>query len=275
MERSLIDLGTRPLGHTVPSAELDADRMDYLVEALGIVELPVVLDVFPRFDRAANQAAALRRGHDGLDHDGLLPDGRVHPDLEMWLRVLDRPRWFIAARLINRPFTSDSSMTRIALASNESGSVLAVASGGWLRLRASVGDPAQELLDALGVRRPFEFHGIAAETDLLAEALDGEPTDRVATSARLSHIGIEDSAAADVAAAMSTCSAHAEITSVTVGPGVRTVGQNPVAFFDTRRGRIVATSSMAADGRQWTSLSPGSDGRVRSAIEELIAGTAG
>ena len=48
----MIDLGTVPVGHTLPSAALGVDEMDFLVDELSIAELPVVLDVFPRFDDA-------------------------------------------------------------------------------------------------------------------------------------------------------------------------------------------------------------------------------
>ena len=53
-ERPLIDLGTVPVGHTLPNATLGVDEMDFLVDELSIAELPVVLDVFPRFDDVAD-----------------------------------------------------------------------------------------------------------------------------------------------------------------------------------------------------------------------------
>jgi len=74
----------------------------------------------------------------------------------------------------------------------------------------------------------------------------------------------------DVASAMSTCSAHAEITSVTVEDGRRIAGAHPVAFFDTGRGRLLATSSAASDGLRWTTLSAGSDATVIRALTELV-----
>lgn len=266
----MIDLGTRPLGHELPFAVLDDDRMDFLVEELRIAELPVVLDVRPRFDAVSTRDAASKLGRAGLSADGLLPDGRVHPDVEMWLQVLERPDWFVAARLVPRPLDGHTHVTRVCLASNESGTVVAVRTGNRIMVRATAADPADDILGALGSGTPFEFRSVSAPTDDLAEALDASPTDSVATTDQLVYLGIDPADAADVASAMTVCSMHAEITLVTIDSGTRSVGRHPVSFFDTHRGRLVATASTAADGRQWTTLSPGSDGRIRGALAELV-----
>ncbi|MBM4487662.1 hypothetical protein GS471_06290 [Rhodococcus hoagii] len=44
----------------------------------------------------------------------------------------------------------------------------------------------------------------------------------------------------------------------------------PVTVFDTAAGRIVGTTSIAADGSRWTSLSPGHPGRLRQALVGLL-----
>ncbi len=266
----MIDLGTQPPGRTLASAEFDSDRTDFLIDLLDIVDTPVVLGVFPRYDDAQERAAALERGRAGLVEDGLLLDGRVHPDVEVWMRILEQPQWYISARLVTRPHGDTSPITRVCAATNALGAVLAVRDSDVLRLRSATGDTARALLDALSGGRGFSFTGISAPTDLLAEALDASPADVHATAARLTHIGIEKDAAHDVASAMSTCSAHAEIMSVAIEDGKRIADEHPVAFFDTRRGRILATSSTASDGRQWSSLSPGTDAKVAWALSELV-----
>ncbi|WP_245819765.1 ESX secretion-associated protein EspG [Rhodococcoides yunnanense] len=270
MERPLIDLGTRPQGHDLPYAVLDADRIDYLVDALDIAELPVVLDVHPRFDDVSKHLLSLQRGHDGLVADGLLPDGRIHPAMAAWMRILEQPDWYVAARLVPRPVTENGPATRACFASNEDGSVIAVRTGRRITIRATSVDPSRELLDTLGMCAAHDFRSISAPTDDLAEALDASPTDHSATTDRLAHLGIDPSDAAEVAAAMALCFSHAEITSVTTTFGARAPGRHPVAVFDTHRGRLVATSSTATDGRQWTTLSPGHDARVRGALAELV-----
>ncbi|WP_089249596.1 ESX secretion-associated protein EspG [Rhodococcoides kyotonense] len=264
----MIDLGTRPVGQDLPFADLDADRMDYLVDQMGIAELPVVLDVFPRFDAAPDLRAALIRGRDGLVADKLLHDDRVHPDLELWLRTLEQPAWYVEARIVPRPYGSHP-ITRVCRASNSAGSVVAVRSAERLNIRTTIRDPARDLLDVLGSEPPFEIDSISAPTDRLAEALDASPTDATGTAARLTDLGIDASSATAVAAALATCTRHTEITCVTVGSGTRSFGPHPVAVFDTPRGRLVATSTTAADGARWTSFSSGSDARLRSALTDM------
>lgn len=266
----MIDLGTQPLGHTLPFAELDADRTDFLVDSLSIVELPVVLDVFPRYDSFEKKHESLARGHAGLVQDNLIVDGFIHPDLEAWLRILEQPRWYVSARRVHTPYTEDSPILRICLAGNSTGTVIATKAEGRLRLRIAAADAAVELFTELGSGRALEFRGVSAPTDGLAEALDAAPTDSGATASRLAHLGIDGDVAREVASAISMCSAQAEITSVTVESGNRSAGAHPVAFFDTPRGRIAATSSRAADGSHWTTLSPGTDTRITAALSELI-----
>ncbi|MBY6411781.1 ESX secretion-associated protein EspG [Rhodococcus sp. BP-252] len=264
----MIDLGTRPVGHGLPFVELDDDCMDYLVERLGIAELPVVLDVFPRFDAAADRQAALVRGRAGLVEHGAVSDDHVHPDLEAWLRTLERPTWYIAARLVPRPYGTGS-ITRVCRAASESGSVIAVRRSGLLTIRATVADPARDVLDAVGSEPALDFVGVSAPTDTLAEALDASPTDAGATADRLASLGIDRSAAADIASALATCTAHIEITCTTTNFGTSATDPLPIAVFDTPRGRLVATTSTAADGRRWTSFAPGSDARIRSALTDM------
>ncbi len=266
----MIDLGTQPLGHTLSSVELDADRLDFLVETLDLVELPVVLDIFPRYDNPSEESEALHRGRVGLAAAGVYTDGRVHPDVEAWLRVLEQPLWYVSARLIPRPYVDEVPITRVCLASNGIDSVIGVRNGPTMTVSTTTKDAASEILDALGSATAFDFPGLSAPTDTLAKALDASPSDAHATARHLTDLDINPETALRLAGALSTCTAHAEITSVTVGSGSTYPGLHPVAFFDTPRGRIVATSSSASDGSRWSTLSSGSNAKMRSALTELI-----
>ena len=113
----MIDLGTVPVGHTLPNAGLGVDEMDFLVDELSIAELPVVLDVFPRFDDAVVESRALERGRKALDSAGLLTGGRVHEDLQQWLRVLEQPHWYVSARVFEAEDPAPT--TRICVASDD------------------------------------------------------------------------------------------------------------------------------------------------------------
>ena len=264
----MIDLGTVPVGHTLPSAALGIDEMDFLVDELSIAELPVVLDVFPRFDDAKARDRAVDRGRQALAAAGLWDGTAVHEDVRHWLRVLEQPRWYVSAR----QFEGDTvPVTRICIASDDTIAVSAVRRENVITLRVIAGDTARDLVSSLGSAPPFDPGSVNAPTDLLAEALDAAPSDVGGTASRLRSIGIADDRALTLASAMATCAGRTEITAVTRRHGTRRGAGRPVALFDTRVGRIVATSAVAADGRSWSSLTGASDHRVTAALTELIS----
>ena len=267
----MIDLGTVPVGHTLPIASLGVDEMDFLVDELSIAELPVVLNVFPRFDDVAARDSALERGRRALDSAGLLAGGRVHEDLRQWMRVLEQPRWYVSARVFDVESAEPVPNIRICVASDDRTTVSAVRQDDVVTVRAVHGDPARDLAVSIGSAASFDPGSINAPTDLLAEALDAAPTDVGATASRLRGIGLADDRAAALASAMATCAGRTEITAVARRHGTRHVAGRPVALFDTRAGRIVATSTLAADGTSWSSLTGATDRRVTAALTELIA----
>ena len=267
----MIDLGTVPVGHTLPNASLGVDEMDFLVDELSIAELPVVLDVFPRFDDVAARDSALGRGRSALDSAGLLTGGRVHEDLQQWMRVLEQPHWYVSARVFDVENAEPAPTTRICIASDDRITVSAVRRDDVVTIRVVHGDPARDLVTSIGSAPTFDPGSINAPTDLLAEALDAAPTDVGATASRLRNIGIADDRAVALASAMATCAGRTEITAVARRHGIRHVAGRPVALFDTRAGRIVATSALAADGTSWSSLTGATDRRVTAALTELIA----
>lgn len=271
----MIDLGTVPVGHTLPIASLGADEMDFLVDELSIAELPVVLNVFPRFDDAAARDSALERGRRSLDSAGLSAGGRVHEDLRQWMRVLEQPRWYVSVRVFDVESAEPVPATRICVASDDRLTVSAVRRDDVVTIRAVDGDPARDLAVSIGSAVAFDPGSINAPTDLLAEALDAAPSDVGATASRLRGIGIAPDRAAALASAMATCAGRTEITAVARSNGTRHVAGRPVALFDTRAGRILATSTLAADGTSWSSLTGATDRRVTAALAELIASAQG
>ncbi|MDV6260848.1 ESX secretion-associated protein EspG [Rhodococcoides yunnanense] len=266
----MIDLGTVPVGHTLPNAALGVDEMDFLVDELSITELPVVLDVFPRFDDVAARDRALGRGRAALDNVGLITGGRVHEDLQQWMRVLEQPHWYVSARVFDVENDEPAPTTRICVASDDRITVSAVRRENVLTIRVIHGDPARDLAATIGSATPFDPGHINAPTALLAEALDAAPSDVGSTASRLGRIGMADDRASALAAAMATCAGRTEITAVAPRHGTRHVAGRPVALFDTRAGRIVATSTLAADGTCWSSMTGATDRKVTAALTELI-----
>ena len=276
----MIDLGTVPVGHTLPNARLGIDEMDFLVDELSIAELPVVLDVFPPFDDVLARDRALGRGRSALDTAGLLAGGEVHEDLQHWMRVLEQPHWYVSARIFDTEAEQPTPTTRICVASDDRTTVSAVRTDDETTIRLILGDPARDLLDSIGSATSLELGNVElgnsnlgdvnAPTDLLAEALDAAPSDVGATASRLRRIGVADDRAAALASALATCAGRTEITAVARRHGTRQVAGRPVALFDTRAGRIVATSALAADGTSWSSLTGATDSKVAAALTELI-----
>ncbi|OZE81463.1 hypothetical protein CH305_09490 [Rhodococcus sp. 15-649-2-2] len=266
----MIDLGTVPVGHTLPNAALGVDEMDFLVDELSIAELPIVLDVFPRFDDATARDRALGRGRDALDNVGLITGGRVHEDLQQWMRVLEQPHWYVSARVFDVESDEPAPTTRICVASDDRITVSAVRRENVVTIRVIHGDPARDLAVTIGPATPFDPGIVNAPTALLAQALDAAPSDVGATASRLSRIGIADDRASALASVMATCAGRTEITAVAPRHGTRHVAGRPVALFDTRAGRIVATSTLAADGTSWSSLTGATDRKVTAALTELI-----
>lgn len=267
----MIDLGTVPVGHTLPIAALGVDEMDFLVDELSIAELPVVLDVFPRFDDVGARDRALEHGRTALNNAGLITAGRVHEDLEQWMRVLEQPDWYVSARVFDVENPEPVPTARICVASDDRLTVSAVRRDDVVTIRAIHGDPARDLASSIGSAASFDPGSINAPTDLLAEALDAAPTDVGATASRLRGIGVAHERAVALASAMATCAGRTEITAVARRHGTRHVAGRPVALFDTRAGRILATSTLAADGTSWSSLTEATDRRVTAALTGLIA----
>ena len=262
----MIDLGIEPVGATLPPTTLHVDEIDLLVHLLDVDELPVVLDAGPRFDTRPARDAVLRRAHDTLAAAGLVDGITVHPDLARQVRTLARPRTEIALRHYR-----DAAVHRACLARDDraDGGVLARRSGDTFTLRQLDVDLAGPLAHVLGTAAPLPFGAVNAPTADLAAALD-RITDPRKAAERLTAVGAAAGEAAVVGPAFTDCPAFAEIVGYVHADGATTV-HGPVTVFDTAAGRVVGTTGVATDGVQWTSLSPGTPGRLRQALAALLA----
>ncbi|BCN66687.1 ESX secretion-associated protein EspG [Prescottella equi] len=260
----MIDLGIDPVGTVLPSAALTVDELDLLVHLLDVDVLPVVLDAGSRFDSVPARDAAFDRAHATLTTAGLLDGGSVHPDLARWLRVLARPRGEIAARRF-----AAGTIARLCLAFDDDGAVLALRSGDSLTLQHVQHDLAGPVAQALGTADALAFGVVNRPTEVLGAALDrlADP-DRAA--AELARIGVPAADAAMIGPALAGCPVFTEIVGIVHEDGRPDLMHGPVTVFDTAAGRIVGTTSIAADGSRWTSLSPGHPGRLRQALVGLL-----
>ncbi|MFC9519204.1 ESX secretion-associated protein EspG [Nocardiaceae bacterium NPDC056970] len=260
----MIDLGIDPVGTTLPSVALTLDELDLLVHLLDVDVLPVVLDAGARFDSVPARDAAFDRAHDTLTAAGLLDDVAVHPELARWLRVLARPRGEIAARRF-----AAGTVSRLCLARGDDGAVLALRSGDALTVQYVRHDLAGPIAHALGAAEALMFGVVNRPTDVLGAALD-RLVDPDRAAAELTGIGVPTADAAVIGPAFTACPVFTEIVGIVHEDGRPDLMHGPVTVFDTAAGRIVGTTSVAADGTRWTSLSPGDPGRLRQALLGLL-----
>lgn len=263
----MIDLGTQPIGTTLPPTTLHVDEIDLLVHLLDIDALPVVLAAGPRFDSLPARDAVFREAHGSLSAAGLVDGIAVHPDLAGQLHALARPGIEIAARR-----HIDGAVHRVCLARAEDaadGGVLALRSGDSFTIRRLDGELVGPLVQALGVADPLVFDVVNCPTTDLAPALD-RLDDPATAAARLVAAEISPVAAAVIGPAFARCTQFTEVVGFVHAGGRPPQPHGPVTVFDTPGGRIVGTTSVATDGVRWTSLSPGTPGRLRRALDDLL-----
>ena len=262
----MIDLGTGPALPTLGRITLAVDEMDLLLDRLDLDELPVVLAQVPRFDSSAERDAAFGVAAESLAQRGLLDGDVVHDVLADRLRLLNRPHWAISLRLFR-----DETISRLCIAGNGDLSVLALRGPDSYVLEDVTSDVGSVVVAALGDAEPLVFAGFSAPTVELGAIFDDADADTATTTQRIAEIAVPARESNIIAAAMADCRAHTEIVAVYYGDGTRNQAQAHVAVFDTRAGRFVATSSVAADGTTWSALSSGSGPRIRHAVDELVA----
>lgn len=243
---------------------LSLDEMQFLLEKLGIDEVPVVLDAMGRYDNQADHDAAMAVAARSLIERDLLDGEQVHPELEDRLRGLYRPHWVVALRLI-----VDGQVSRMCLAKGDGLVTVALRGPDSYVIDEATEDLPGPVISALGPAEPLELSGMNAPTEQLVPIFD-DVGDAAATAARLGKVGNPPRDAQVLASAMVHCYSHAEIVGVVYRDGGRDIADNHIAVFNTRAGRFIATASLADDGTKWTSFSSGTTARLRTALQDLI-----
>ncbi|QCQ93169.1 ESX secretion-associated protein EspG [Rhodococcus sp. SGAir0479] len=261
----MIDLGIEPVAGTLPPTTLHLDEIDLLVHLLDIDVLPVVLDARPRFDSLPARDAVFRGAHGTLTAAGRVDGVAVDAELARALRVLARPDVELAARRY-----VDGAVHRACLAGADGRAVLALRSGDTVTIRALGPDRVGPLAQALGDGHPLPFGVVNCPTTALGAALH-RLSDPAAAAAGLTALGVPDAEAAVVGPAVAGCTRLTEVVGFAHAGGPAPHPHGPVTVFDTPDGRVVGTTSIATDGVRWTSLSPGTPGRLHRALDDLLA----
>ena len=261
----MIDLGTTRGLSTLQRVTLTLDEMDLLLDRIQIDELPVVLSAVPRFDNKPARDAAFAAAETALEERGLIEHGEVHPELAERLAILGHPHWVVALRLF-----SGESISRLCVAKGAESTVLALRGPQSYVIDDAGPDLPGVVLAALGNAEPLAFESFSAPTAELSQLFD-DTRDPAATSRRLAAIAQPSRDSNVVASAMVHCYGHTEIVGIAYGEGTREQAEGHLAVFDTRNGRFVATATRSSDGTRWSSLSSGSNARLRQAVETLIS----
>ncbi|HEY5853901.1 MAG TPA: ESX secretion-associated protein EspG [Aldersonia sp.] len=230
----MIDLGTA-LADPTPTTL----RLDEIGAAATHYDLPVVLDVPP--------------------FEGPIPDD---PTTVRRLAILARPDWILALRK-----HSDPDIERLCIAGTGDAAVVATRRPDAVVLRDLTGDPATPVIGILGPSSALQFDAVNLPTHELAKLLDS-PLSTAATARRLSAMGVPEHTAETLATSLR----HSESRTQIVGIASGTQFDEHLTVFDTQRGRLLVTSTLAADGVRWSSLTPGTAPRIGQAVRTLVAG---
>jgi hypothetical protein len=237
---------------------LDDHEMAYVMDSLGIDELPGVLDWRPQYCHDDERRALFELALPELRTRGVVGDtGFVDPSVAQSFRTLSRSTWDLEIRTVTRSQRVPV-VDRRCLSAGAHGQVVADRTPTGYHLRTYDGSAV------VNPAAPLRFTGVSAPRETMAVALDRpRPSTWIA-------MGCDDSTTSVLGEALSTLTSHVEIVLVGHRGVVPERIGAPIALYDTPRGRILATTSHASDDTAWTALAPGTDTRVRSEIQTLI-----
>lgn len=264
----MVDLGTTSDGFDLPVVTVSADEIDYVRERLGLDALPVVLGGASPHTSVTDHHEAMQSAAASLSTRDLLPGGEIHHELSARLRVLTHPRWELALRrhvggAIARLCIAQGEFICVGATVEESGTAPRATT-----LRTITSEPAVPVVDALGAADAMDIAVINAPTDALSAAFAAAP-DADGVIAALVRAGVPTEDARILGSAIVTCTSFAELVGLTHPPGAAVSMAGVVTVYDTLSGRLVGSSSRAADGIEWTSLSSGTPQRLRHAVTAL------
>jgi len=275
----------------------------WLVAALcGVAQLPPVLKIRPI--GTVEPTVADHPGVEVLKRAGVVKAGVVDPDVATWVRTLGRPDIEVDIT-ITRPTTTGTAgppallkapadpleAVRVLAEWHEGrwqrAAALCRRDGSWVAaarlwrtgseqvddievtpLGIGVGAAVGQLL---GPGTPAAFGGINTHTAALADVLTAwQRAPHTDVLAELLGIGLTAPQATLIRAAADAGAARAVITATefTVESPPASVGG--FAVIDSSRGRVLATTTIGFDGRERTTLLPGTGAAIEAAVMELL-----
>ncbi|MDI9918606.1 ESX secretion-associated protein EspG [Rhodococcus sp. IEGM 1379] len=241
-------------------------EIEYARDCLGLDVLPVVLGGTAFSGSTAERKESMDGAAVTLAQQGLLPGGEIHPELNTALVALTHPVQELALRR-----HCGGTITRVCVTQSESACIEATfnAETATYTLRGVESDPADSILRALGPCTAMQIAVVNAPTDELSIAFNAGPDIDTLVSA-LTNAGVPPIEAGQLGNALVDCTAFTEIVGITHALGSAHLPAGTVTVYDTALGRLVASSSLSADGTPWTSISAGTSTRLTQAVNRLV-----
>ena len=179
------------------------------------------------------------------------------------LATLARPDWLLAVRK-----HTDGHIDRLCIAGTDNATVVATRRPDDVVLRDLPGDRSAPVLEILGGSPALQVDTVNRVTDDLAGLIDS-PLSALAAARMLTTLGVEERTSHTLAKALRHHLSHTQIVGIARG----TQFDEHLTVFDTDSGRLLVTSSLAADGVRWSSLTSGTTTRIGQAVRTLVEGT--
>lgn len=261
----------------VVAAEFNIDEMLLLQKLLRVSTLPDVLEIRPPSDYFTNDGAAAAQSEaaESLNEKGVVAgDEVVEAAVTSWIRVLQRPDIELAARIWR-----DGAQLGISICRRGAQHVVAMRYEDLLTIQSlddttevtSVAQVVAPILSALGEARVAEFESVNLVTSQAVE-IDKKVSAGGEYLRELVLAGVSDTSARFLADALADRPSvwRSEIVAIEYVPGKQVLSRSAVGVFDTPMGRIVAAPSLALDGTLWSTLAPGTNGRIVKSVELVV-----
>lgn len=273
------------------AVELTVDNAWFIAETIGAGSFPWVLAITTPYRDAAERDAFFRDQKDELTAMGLLsPEGRVHPAVADWIRVVCFPNQWLDLRYVGPGATSGSgdllrgivarragtngSAAKISRTANTCKTVVALRTAQLVTFTAMNIDDARALVPVLGAglaqRPPAQFAEFSMPARVGARA-DERLRSGAALTEVLDYLGIPESARAVVESVFTGPRAYVEIVAGCNRDGQHATTEVGMSIVDTAAGRILVSPSRAFDGEWISTFAPGTPFAIAVAIEHLTA----
>ncbi|MCV7007899.1 MULTISPECIES: ESX secretion-associated protein EspG [Mycobacteriaceae] len=272
----------------------------------GVAQLPPALKIRPI--GAVQATIAAHPGMEVLENAGICQGGEVDPSVASWVRALGRPDVEIDVT-ITRPEIRPERLEGppAVFTAPEDAIEAAEALARWYAQRppqrvvtlcrrdnawvaaARLWRPGQDtsdevvvtplggteiahvVVDTIGPADPAQFHGINSEAAVLNTVLSAwQANPAIDIIAGLVEVGLSVPQARLVEAVADRGTTRAVIGAAEFSISGPARAPMAVTVADTLIGRVVVSNSVGPDGRQWTTLLPGADHAIHTAVVELL-----